>query len=202
MMVRESRAMADSGESQSAEKARLGRQVRIGVVRDLKKVLEHADGIILAKVEKVQTREVNQLRQALQGRQGNLLVVKNRLGRLALRDLGWGDMERSFEGTCGISPLRGDPTLICKLLNNFSKDHEGFILRGGIFKGQMLQPQDLFTLARLPSREVLLSRLAGMALSPIRTMAFLLTGPVQALALGLEGVKRKKEGATPQSSSS
>ncbi len=60
-------------------------------------------------------------------------------------------------------------------------------------KGQVLPPQDLASLARLPSREVLLSQLAGILQSPLRSVAFLLQGPLRSLVTVLSGVREKKE---------
>ena len=81
----------------------------------------------------------------------------------------------------------------CKLLDAFSKNHEGFVLKGGILKGQILKANDLATLARLPSKEVLLGWLAGMMQAPIRNLAFVAQAPVRSLAVLLEAVKLKKE---------
>jgi large subunit ribosomal protein L10 len=172
---------------------RLGRQVRTGIVRHVKGSLTEINGVVVFRVEKVATKEINALRTTLESNQSSLFMVKNSLARLAFRELGWAGLEQSLEGTCGISPVQGDISAVCRLLHNFSKDHEGFVLKGGVLDGQVLPAQDLASLARLPSREVLLSQLAGIVQSPIRSLAFLLQGPLRSLVTVLSGVSKKKE---------
>lgn len=172
---------------------RLGQQVRSGLVRDLKKELSGADTVVMVKLDRVPTRKLNELRQSLETKDASFLVVKNSLCRLVFRDLGLTGLETAVEGTCGVSSIRGDVAAVSKLLSQFAKEQEGFLFRGGIFKGQPLQAKDLEALAKLPSRDVLLSQLAGVIQSPIRNMAFLLTGPIRSFVFVLKGMAQKKE---------
>lgn len=170
--------------------ARLGNQVRANILRQLGGVLAEADAVVVVKVERVPTRDLNQLRRSLQG---GLMMVKNSLGRLAFRQRGWADLEKLLEGTCGVGAIRGDVAAASKQLVQFAKDHEGFALRGGLLAGRVLSAQELRALAGLPSREVLLSHLAGVLQSPLRNLAFLMNGPIRSLALALSAVAKKKE---------
>ena len=169
---------------------RLGQQVRTAWVRDLNNSLSHVDAVVVAKVEKVPARDLNQLRQSLNG---SLYVVKNSLCRIAFREKGWTDLGKVLEGTCAISPIEGDVAAVAKMMVQFQKDHEGFMLQGGILTGQTLGAKELKSLAALPSRQVLLSQLAGILQSPIRSLAFVMNGPVRSLAIALSAVAKKKE---------
>lgn len=172
---------------------RMGQQVRVGLVRDLKTTLSGVDTLVVAKVDRVATRNLNQLRRALSLEQASFLMVKNSLCKVAFKDLGWVDLGKTLEGTCGVSSIQGDVSKISRLLAGFSKDHEGFVLKGGILKGQFLDTQEWLLLGRLPSREVLLSQCAGILQLPIRNLAMVLQGPVRALALALAALKQKRE---------
>jgi len=172
------------------EPARVGRQLRASVLRQLSAVLAEADAVIVVKMERVPTRDLNQLRRSLQG---GLTVAKNSLCRLAFRQRGWADLEGMLAGTCGVGTIRGDVAAASKQLVQFAKEHEGFALVGGVLGGQVLVAKDLQALARLPSREVLLSQLAEVLVSPLRNLAFVLQAPVRSLALLLSGVSKKKE---------
>ena len=187
-------ALADQvTQKDEPKKVRLGQKIRAAVVRDMEKKLSGVEMVVVARMDRVPAQHVNQLRQALNGHEASFFVVKNSLCRKVLHDLGWSGLEKNLEGTCGISPVRGDVGVVCKLLATFSRDHEGFVLKGGIFKGQILEQKDLSDLARLPSREVLLSQLAGIVQSPIRKLAFILQGPVRSLVMTLAALKQKKE---------
>lgn len=176
---------------EAAKKAqRLGQKVRVAWVRDLNNSLSKVETVVVAKVEKVPTRDLNRLRQSLDG---SFYVVKNSLCRIAFREKGWADLEKSLEGTCAVSPIKGDPVAAAKLLVQFSKDHEGFVLQGGVLAGQVMDAKELKGLAELPSRQALLSQLAGVMQSPLRGLAFVMSAPIRGLAIALAAVAKKKE---------
>ena len=172
---------------------RLGRIVRTHLIQQFKGLLSDAEGVVVARVDRITTRDLNHLRNSLKGMEADFMVVKNSFCRRAFREQGWGSLEQVLEGTSGVSLLRGDPSVICKLLTTFAKDHQGFVLRGGIFKGQVLGPKDVVVIGKLPSREVLLSQLAGMAQAPLRNLLFVLQAPVRSLALIFKGLEGKKK---------
>ena len=176
----------------AAGKPRLGRQVRSAWMRDLNVALAETGSVVIAKADRVPTRELNHLRQKLQPMDGSVLVVKNSLCRLTFRNLGWADLEKMVEGTCVVSSIRGDAAAACKLLVQFSKDHEGFHLQGGWLTGQVLKAAELKSIAQLPSRQVLIGQLAGVLVSPMRNLAFLMQAPIRSLALALGAVAKKK----------
>ncbi len=168
---------------------RLGQKVRAAWVRDLNNSLSKVENVVVVKLEKVPTRDLNRLRQSLNG---SLYMVKNSLCRIAFREKGWADLEKSLEGTCAVSPIEGDVAAAAKLLVQFAKDHEGFVLQGGMLTGQAMDAKELKSLAALPSRQVLLSQLAGILQSPLRSLAFVANAPIRGLAIALSAVAKKK----------
>ena len=190
-MVKKAAAAAEK--SQGETKKRLGQKVRIGIVRELRENLSGVESVLVARLDRVPTLDLNKLRQTLGGQNASFFIVKNSLCRITFRDLGWTGLESVLQGTCGVSPVKGEISAVCKLLTTFSKDHEGFVLQGGVLKGQMLQPQDIKALASLPGREVLLSRLAGVAQSPLRNLAFILQAPLRSLTMIVSALRQKKE---------
>ena len=181
--------MSQTLASPAENPVRLGQQVRIGWVRELTGVLSQVETVVIAKIERVPARNINQLRRALGG---SFYVVKNSLCRLAFRQRGWNELEKFLQGTCGVGAIQGDAAAACKLLVQFSKDHEGFVLQGGVLTGQILGVQELQALARLPAREVILSQLAGIVISPLHRLAFALQGPIRSLAMTLSAIGQKK----------
>lgn len=170
----------------------LGRQIREGWVRELRGNLSGAGTLLVTRLVQIPTRDLNQLRHALQSLDGSFYVVKNSLCRLTFRELGLGELERMLEGTCGVSPIRGDAASACKLLVQFSKDHEGFALQGGWMAGQVLGLQDLNSLASLPSREVLLGQVVWGVRAPLAGLVGSLQGVVQKLVGVVHSIVKKK----------
>ncbi len=171
----------------------MGTRVQAALYRDVKQAVSGAHAIVVTKCDRVPTRDLNELRFSLRGIDANLLVVKNSLSRIVCREIGWADLEKVFEGTCAIMPVKGDVAAAAKLLSAFQKGHEGFSVQGGMLQGKFLKKQDLDALAKLPSRQVMLSQLAGVLISPVRNLAIVLQAPIRELALTLAAVKQKKE---------
>ena len=69
-----------------------------------------------------------------------------------------------------------------KAVYKFAKDHENFKIKGGIIEGEVKSVEEILTLAKLPSREELLAKLAGSLL-----------GTISKLAVALDQVKSQKE---------
>ena len=69
-----------------------------------------------------------------------------------------------------------------KAIYNFSKDNDYYKIKGGVVDGKVMTAEELITLAKLPSRETLLSMLAGALL-----------GNISKLAVALDQVKVQKE---------
>ena len=168
---------------------RLGQKVRAAWVRDLNNSLSKVENVVVVKLEKVPTRDLNRLRQSLNG---SLYMVKNSLCRIAIREKGWADLEKSLEGTCAVSPIEGDVAAAANLLVQFATEHEGIVLQGGLLTGQAMDAKELKSLAALPSRQVLLSQLAGILQSPLRSLAFVANAPIRGLAIALSAVAKKK----------
>lgn len=185
--------MSPAAAAQTAPPLRLGQQIHRILVRDLSKSFSGAQGIFVIQVGRVATRELNQLRRTLQPLESSFSVVKNNLGKIAFKGFGWEEVSHLLKGTCGISPIRTDVGALAKVLAEFAKGHEGFLIQGGILEGQVLAAQDVKSLAKLPSRQVLLSQLAGVAIHPLRSLAFLLQAPLRSFVSVLQAVTRKKQ---------
>ena len=71
-----------------------------------------------------------------------------------------------------------------KTIYNFSKNNEYYKIKGGVIDGKVMTADEIITLAKLPSRETLLSMLAGALLSNISKVA-----------VALNEVKKQKEEA-------
>ena len=71
-----------------------------------------------------------------------------------------------------------------KAIYNFSKDNDYYKIKGGVVEGKVMTAEEIITIAKLPSRDTLLSMLAGALL-----------GNISKLAVALDQVKLQKENA-------
>ena len=75
-----------------------------------------------------------------------------------------------------------DTQKLAKVIYNFTKNNDFYKIKGGIIDGKVMTAEEIITLAKLPSRETLLSMLAGSLL-----------GTISKFAVALEQVRLKKE---------
>jgi large subunit ribosomal protein L10 len=93
-------------------------------------------------------------------------VVKNTLVRRAVADSPFAELAGKMVGPLayGIGP---DPVAVAKVLNDFAKGNDKFVIAGGAMPGQVMSAREIAGLAALPSRDELIARLLGTMQAPI-----------------------------------
>lgn len=140
----------------SALRERVGRSVA-GVVVDYK-------GISVINDTK--------LRRDLRNAGVEYSVVKNTLLKIALKDSGLSDISGVLEGTTALATSDGDLVAAAKLLNKYATDSRGaFKIKAGYVEGKVLDEAGVVALAKLPSKEILLSTVLGTMIAPVAAFA-------------------------------
>jgi len=93
-----------------------------------------------------------------------------------------------FEGPVAIAFVRGDAAAAAKALREFGKNHEALVVKGGLLGERVVSPNDIAALAELPSREVLLTQIAGLFQQPLTRAAGLFQAFPRNLAYGVKAL--------------
>ena len=142
--------------------------------------------------------QISTLRRRLRALGADYKVFKNTLVRRAIAGTAIEPLTGYLEGPTAIAFVDGDVSAVAKALRDFTKEAPALVVKGGVLDGHALTPADLVALADLPSREVLLSQVAGMLAAPMRTLAGLMKALPQNLAYGLAAL-RDARGGVPAS---
>src|SRR6476646_10151256 len=87
-------------------------------------------------------------------------VVKNTLARRAIKDTQFEQAADSFKGVTAIAWTDGDPVVLSKAMSKFMKDNADFYsFKSGVIDGKLIDLAQLTTIASLPSKEELISKL-------------------------------------------
>ena len=87
-----------------------------------------------------------------------------------------------------------DPVSMAKALTDFAKEREGKLeVCAGILEGKLLTKEEVQSLAKTPSREVLLTRLVCSLQSPYACLVYTLSGVLRKLVYALDAIRREKE---------
>jgi len=159
----------------------------------IKKGLKESQAFFIVKYSKLSGPDLNALRKSLRGIDSEMLVVRNNTARRALKGLENEALFGLVQGPCGFVFSKKEPVETSKVLFNFTKDHENLKLEGGLFKDKLITSKDIEALAKLPSREVLLTKTVMALKSPITGFVFVLKGNLRKLVFCLEQIKNKKQ---------
>jgi large subunit ribosomal protein L10 len=144
----------------------LNLQEKQAVVAEVAKQIAGAQAIVMAENRGMAVADMTKLRAKARASGVYFRVVKNTLVRRAVAETPFATLADKMVGPLayGIGP---DPVAVAKVLNDFAKGNDKFVIAGGAMPGQVMSAREIAALASLPSREELLARLAGTMQAPI-----------------------------------
>lgn len=160
----------------------------------IKDILKDSSALFIIKYSGISGPDLSTLRKNLKISHANLFVVKNSVARRALKGAKLDEIIKYVDGPCGLVFAKDEPVGPSKVLYNFVKDHEQLKLEGGYLKDKVLQKQDIESLAKLPSMEVLRAQVVMTLNSPIFGIVFTLSQVLAKFVYCLEQIKQKKSG--------
>jgi len=153
-------------------------------VSKLAEQLKDAKVIILTDYRGISVADVTKLRNDIRNANSEYRVIKNNIIKRALNMNGETGLDDLLEGPTAIIIGNDDYLEPSKAVYNYSKNNEFYKIKGGIIDGKVVTAEEIITLAKLPSRQELLAKLAGALL-----------GNITKLAVALDQVKAQKESA-------
>ena len=133
------------------------------------------------------------MRRQLREAGGEYKIYKNTLVRFATRDLGL-EIDDLLTGPTAITFVEGDAAGVAKALRDYARTNPALVVKGGLLGTKPLSADQIRALADLPSREVLLSQLAGAMAAPMQQFAGLLQALPRNFAYGLKALIEDRGG--------
>ena len=161
-------------------------QEKVQSVASLRESLGTAKTAVLTEYRGLTVRQLSDLRKQLKAAAAEYKVVKNRLARLAVKDLELDPLGTHFKGPTGLVFTAKDPVPMAKALQAFVRANPALTIKLGFVEGKVVQPAELKALADLPSKEALRSQLVAALQGPLSQLVSLLTAPQRELVQVLE----------------
>lgn len=136
------------------------------VVAEVSAQLAKAQTVVIAEYRGTQVGAMTQLRAKARGAGVYFRVLKNTLARRAMADTSFAGLSDKMLGPLAYG-ISADPVAAAKILHEFAKENEKFVIRGGAMANLVMTSRDIANLAKMPSREQLLARLVGTMQAPI-----------------------------------
>jgi large subunit ribosomal protein L10 len=169
-------------------------------VAELAEMLRNSSALAVADYRGLKVSEMQSVRKSLRANGVQLHVAKNRLLKIAADEIGLDELKPMLAGPTALATISGDELALARALQEAIRPYNKVVtLRGGLLGRRAIDGAALARLALLPSRDVLLARLAGGMAAPMAGMAGVLSGPIRNLVSVLSAVaemRRQTDGGS------
>lgn len=163
------------------------------LVGELKEKLGTATAVYYTDFTGLNVKRMTELRRRFRKAGVEYVVIKNTLALRAVNESGL--VSERLRGPTGLV-VTSDPVAGAKVLTDFAKENDQKpAIKGGIFDGRKLDVDQVKQLASMPSREQLLSELAGTMQAPMSAMLGAMNALFTNFAGALDALKQQKEAA-------
>ena len=141
------------------------------IVDALADKLQNASSAVFVDYKGITVAQDTELRVKLREAGVSYTVVKNKLTRFAVNELGMNELDDVLHGPTAIATSDTDVVAPAKVLVDFAKDNEALEIKGGFIDGKVVSLDEIKVYASIPSKEVLISKMLGSLQSPISKLA-------------------------------
>lgn len=164
------------------------------VVAEVSEAISGAQAAILAEYRGLSVAQMTELRRKAREANVFLRIVKNTLARRAVEGTDFACLTDALVGPLAFAAGE-DPAAVAKVLSDFAKANDKLVIKAGAMGGQAMDVAAVDALAKLPSRDELLSMLMGTMQAPIAKFVQTLNEVPTKFVRGLAAVRDAKEAA-------
>ncbi|OWQ43725.1 50S ribosomal protein L10 [Roseateles sp. L2-2] len=172
----------------------LNRNEKAAVVSDVAAQAAKSQTLALAEYRGLTVEALNKLRVTARAQGVYLHVLKNTLARRAVAGTSFEAATDAMVGPL-IYGFSEDAVAAAKVIADFAKTNDKLVIKGGAYGGKALDVNGVKALAAVPSKEVLLSQIAGLLKSPVQRTAAVLAALAQQKGGGAEAVAEEAPAA-------
>ena len=151
-------------------------------VAELTEKLKKAAGGVIVDYKGISVADDTALRKELREAGIDYKVVKNTLLGRAIEGSELESIKSVLEGTTAIAISKDDHVAAARILGKYADAHDNFSIKAGYLDGKVIDLETVNSLAKLPSREVLLA-----------TVVAAFQAPIAAFARGVQAIVDKNE---------
>jgi large subunit ribosomal protein L10 len=166
---------------------------KIEQVEELGQELKTVSSMIVASYNKLTVAQDFELRKTLRSTGAKYRVVKNTLAEIASKGTKVEEALKGLSGVTSIAYTSGDPVALAKALAKYAKDNPEFTFKAGVVEGRVISIKEIQSLATMPSKEELYSKLLFLLNSPAQRLVTVAGAVGRDLAVVInQGVEKQK----------
>jgi large subunit ribosomal protein L10 len=166
----------------------MNRDEKAAVVDEIAEQIGSAEAVYAVDYRGITVSQIAELRAKLRDADTSLRIVKNSLTERAADKAGATELKALLEGPTALALVRGDAALAAKALNDMARQLHILEFKGGLMNGGTLSGQEIQSIARLPSRDVLNAQLVGTIAAPLTGLVRTLNALIAGLAIQLQAI--------------
>ena len=171
----------------------MNRDQKAVAIEEIVTQIDESHAIFAVDYRGISVPQVAELRAKLRDADATFKVVKNSLTERAADQAGAETLKEYLAGPTALTFVRGDAATAAKAIADYARATQLLPFKGGVMDGGALDVDQLRSLSRLPSRDVLYGQLVGVVASPVSGLVRTLSALVGGLASALGQVREKKE---------
>ena len=145
---------------------------KAAIVEEVTEKFKTAASVVIVDYRGLTVDEVTKLRKQLRDANVEIRVIKNSILSRAAKAAGLEGLDEVFTGPTAVAFSNEDVVAPAKIIDEFSKEAKALEIKGGIIEGKVSTLEEVTALAKLPSREGLLSMLLSVLQAPVRNVAY------------------------------
>ncbi|MBQ6143945.1 MAG: 50S ribosomal protein L10 [Clostridia bacterium] len=163
------------------------------IVSELSEKLKSSCAGVVVSYQGINVEDDTKLRKELRESGVEYMVTKNTLLKRAAENAKMENLSEAFKGSTAIAVCKDDYVAASKILCKFAKDHDFFKIKSGFIDDSVIDAKEVTRLAKLPSREVLISQVLRGFNAPIAGFATVLGGAMKGLVVALNAIAQKQQ---------
>jgi large subunit ribosomal protein L10 len=171
----------------------MNRDQKAVAIAEIATHIDESDAVFAVDYRGITVAQIAELRATLRQSNATFKVVKNSLTERAADQVGAEALKDFLSGPTALTFVRGDVATAAKAVADYARATQLLPFKGGLMDGTTLDVEQIRSLSRLPSRDVLYGQLVGVVASPINGLVRSLGGLLGGLAVALGQVQAKKE---------
>ena len=169
----------------------MNREQKGAAVAEIAAEIEASQAIFAVDYRGITVAQVAELRAKLRESETKFKVVKNSLTERAADQTDTADLKPLLTGPTALAFVKGDAAVAAKAIADYARATQLLPFKGGYMGGEALAVDQMLSLSRLPSREILYGQLVGVVASPVSGLVRTLAALTSGLAVALGQVRDK-----------
>lgn len=141
------------------------------MVEEIKMNIEQASSVVVVDYRGLTVAEDTELRKGLRDEEVVYKVYKNTLLKRAFEGTEYEELSQHLSGPTAVAFGTSDATAPARIIQKMSQDMKELEFKAGVVEGVYYDAEGIQTVAKIPSREVLISRLLGSLQAPVANFA-------------------------------